>query len=95
MIKDVLGYCAAAALVTTLIPQLYFTFKRKKANDISYGFLTMQVLTCFLFLTYGILLNEAPLIIANTLVLCQSFSLFFMKFYYSRNTSNSQLSTPH
>ena len=83
MLKDILGYCAATSLVITLIPQLYYTFKQKKADDISYWFLCLQVLTCILFLIYGILLEESPLIIANTLVLCQSFTLSLMKFYFS------------
>lgn len=83
MLKDILGYCAAASLVITLIPQLYYTFKKKKADDISYGFLCLQVLTCLLFLIYGILLEETPLIVANTLVLTQSFMLSLMKWYFS------------
>lgn len=94
MIKDILGYCAAASLVITLLPQLYYTFKKKKADDISYGFLCLQVTTCFLFLIYGILLKETPLIIANTLVLTQSFMLSIMKWYFSFK-NKSMISIPH
>lgn len=82
-IKDILGFSAAFCLIITLIPQLYYTWKTKKANDISYGFLCLQITTCILFLSYGILLNELPIIIANCLVLSQSFLLFFFKIKFS------------
>ena len=83
--KDIFGYSAACCLVITLLPQLIYTYKTKKSNDISYCFLILQVTTCILFLIYGILLKEIPLIISNTLVLTQSFVLFFFKIKYSKN----------
>jgi len=84
-IKDILGYSAAFCLVITLLPQLYFTWKTKKAYDISYGFLCLQIITCLLFLSYGVFLEEIPLIIANSMVTTQSISLFIMKIVYSKN----------
>ena len=30
LVKDILGYSAAVSLIITLIPQLYFTWKRKE-----------------------------------------------------------------
>ena len=83
--KDIFGYSAAGCLIITLFPQLIHTYKTKKSSDISYGFLILQVTTCILFLIYGILLREIPLIISNTLVLTQSFVLFFFKIIYSKN----------
>ena len=84
-IKDIVGYSAAFCLIITLLPQIYFTWRTKKAEDISYGFLCLQIITCLLFLTYGLLLDEIPLIIANSLVTTQSVSLFVMKILYSKN----------
>ena len=85
MIKDILGYSAAVCLIITLLPQVHLTWKTKRADDISYGFLCLQMITCLLFTTYGILLEEIPLIIANSLVITQSISLFIMKIVYSKN----------
>ena len=86
--KDILGYSAAVSLIITLFPQIYHTWKSRKADDISYGFLSLQVLTCVLFLSYGILLKESPLIIANSLVLTQSFTLWMLKCSFSGNKTN-------
>lgn len=87
MIKDIVGFSAAFCLVITLLPQVYHTWKIKKADDISFGFLFLQIFTCLLFLIYGILLEELPLIIANTLVLLQSFTLFSLKIFFKRKNS--------
>lgn len=89
MIKDILGYSAAVCLVITLLPQVHLTWKSKRADDISYGFLCLQLLTCFLFLSYGILLEELPLIIANSLVIIQSLMLFSFKCIFSRNSDTT------
>ena len=84
MIKDILGFLAAFCLVITLLPQVFHTWKIKKADDISYGFLLLQILTCLLFLLYGILLEELPLIIANTLVISQSLTLLVFKILFKK-----------
>ena len=81
---QVVGYIGAVFLTITLFPQLYYTYKLKNADSISIYFLLLQIKTCSLFLTYGILLRELPLILANTLVLLQSFILFLLKIHYSR-----------
>ena len=82
--KDILGYIGAFFLVITLLPQVIYTYKRKKAEDISYIFLFFQVTTCLLFLSYGILLEENPLIIANSIVLCLNFVLVYFRIIYSK-----------
>ena len=84
--KNVLGYLGMVLLTITLIPQLVKVYKTKKANDLSYLFILMNFLTCVSFLSYGIILNETPLIIANTLVLMQTGILTFLKYRYRNNT---------
>jgi MtN3 and saliva related transmembrane protein len=83
--KDALGYIGMVFLTITLIPQLIKVYKTKKANDLSYIFIFMNFLTCMCFLSYGIILNETPLIIANTIVLFQTAILTFLKFRYTNN----------
>ena len=80
---SVFGYLAGVSLIITLLPQIYTTYKSKKADDLSYFFLFMNILTCSLFLIYGVLLGELPLILANTAVLSQTFIIIILKFIYS------------
>jgi MtN3 and saliva related transmembrane protein len=70
-IAEVIGYCGAACLTFTLIPQIIHTIKTKRVSDISYGFICLQILTCVLFLIYGIMIIEKPIIIANGVVFLQ------------------------
>ena len=83
--SEIVGYIAAFFLVITLLPQVYFTYKLKNADSISLYFLFLQIVTCVLFLSYGILLKESPLIVANSLVLTQSFTLLGLKLLYSKS----------
>ena len=80
--SEIFGYLGMVFLTITLIPQLIRVFKTKKAADLSYIFLSINVLTCVFFLIYGILLNETPLIIANTIVILQTLTLIFLKNKY-------------
>lgn len=83
MLTDVFGYIGAFFLVITLIPQIKKTYQEKKMDDFSYGFFAIQVLTCTSFLIYGFLLGEIPLIVANSIVLSQTFILINFKIRYS------------
>ena len=85
MINDteLFGYLGAATLIVTLIPQLYLTIRTKKVEDLSFGFLCLQQLTCIFFLIYGIKIRALPLIIANSIVGTQGVLLIFFKIIYS------------
>ena len=81
---ELIGYIGAGCLTITLIPQLHHTIKTKRVNDISYGFITLQIITCIFFLTYGILLKEKPLILANGIVLFQLIIFLCLKIKYNQ-----------
>lgn len=81
-ISQIFGYLGAFTLTITLIPQLVLTCKTKKVENLSLVFLFLQNLTCILFLIYGILLKEIPLIVANTIVGIQSLTLLILKIKY-------------
>ena len=82
-ITEAIGYCGAACLTISLIPQLVHTIKTKRVSDISYGFISLQILTCVLFLIYGIMLLEKPLIIANGVVFIQLLIFLGLKIKYN------------
>lgn len=80
--KELIGYIGAIFLTITLIPQLWLTYKTKKVDDISFGFIGLQMITCVFFLTYGILINSTPLMLANSIVFAQLSLLGFLKVKY-------------
>ena len=81
-LTDTFGYLGAITLTITLMPQLILTRKTKKVDTLSLGFLLLQLLTCILFLIYGILLNELPLMLANSITSTQGLVLLGMKIKY-------------
>jgi len=78
---QVVGYLAAFCTTCSFIPQVIHTLKTKDTNGISLGMYTLFVIGVCFWLTYGILLQEAPIIIANviTLMLCSSVWLLKIK----------------
>jgi MtN3 and saliva related transmembrane protein len=82
-VAETFGYLGATCLTISLIPQLAHTIKTKRVADISYGFISLQILTCILFLIYGIMLLENPLIIANGAVFVQLLLFLGLKVKYN------------
>ena len=85
ILSNIFGYIGGSLLVINQLPQLYLTLKTKKTDDLSFWFILLQVITCICFLTYGILLEEVPLIIANSIVLVQLLILLSFKKVFSNN----------
>ena len=80
---NTIGYVGAVLLDITLLPQLYKTFKSKQTRDISIYFMFLQIITCIFFLIYGILLNEVPIMMANSILMCELLLLLYAKIIYS------------
>jgi MtN3 and saliva related transmembrane protein len=87
--KDIFGYLGMVCLTITLIPQLVKVYRTKQAEDLSYLFLLLNVFTCVCFLAYGIILNETPLLIANTIVITQTIVLILLKYKVSTKTNQN------
>ena len=86
MIAEIIGYSAAGFLSILFIPQVYQTFKTKDVNGLSYLFLFLQIITSGLFITYGVLIDSIPVIIANTSTLLCNILLIFAKIKYKNLT---------
>ena len=83
--KNILGYSGGSLLVITLFPQIYQTYKTKQTRDLSLLFVILQIITCILFLSYGILLKEYPLVIANSIVFLEQLLLLYAKLMFNGN----------
>lgn len=85
MIEDTFGYIGSVFLVITLIPQLVKTYRTKSADDISRGFVFFALLTTIIYLIYGILIDQNPIIVANSLLLVENFILLYFKYIYGNS----------
>ena len=83
LITQVLGYIAGSSVIIVNIPQIYTICKNKSAKDVSLYMILLNIFTGILFLIYGILLEELPLIICETLYIIVSIILLIIKIYYN------------
>lgn len=78
------GYVAGALTTCSFIPQLIRVFKTRSAHDISLVFNTMFLAGILLWVIYGILQKDIPIIIWNAIAATLSVTLLFAKLKYGR-----------
>jgi len=76
---DYLGYGAAFCTTCSFIPQVIHTLKTKDTDAISLGMYAFFVFGVALWLAYGMLDWNLPIIIANTATLSLSSIILVMK----------------
>ena len=78
----IFGLTAAALSTISFFPQLLKTCKTKSAKDISLGMFSIFCAGVLLWLVYGILINDLPVIIANIFTFVQAFIILILKLKY-------------
>ena len=66
MDKEVLGLIAGGITSVAMMPQLIKVIKEKNAEDISVAMLLVLITGLSLWVWYGILQNELPIILSNS-----------------------------
>lgn len=83
-VSDILGYTAATLTTAAFIPQAWRTFRTRDVSGISlrmYGIFTVGVAV---WLAYGIVLGETPMMVANSLSLVLACAVLAMKLRYGK-----------
>jgi MtN3 and saliva related transmembrane protein len=73
-----------AASLTTIayVPQVVKTWKSKSSKDLSLKMLLAFCIGVCLWLIYGVLEKDTPIIVANSITLILTFILLFFKFKF-------------
>ena len=81
---DILGFVAGICVMTSVIPQILKVWRTKKVKDIS--LLTFSVLTfgVALWVVYGILKKDMPIIITNSISLFLNLIMVYFIIYYEK-----------
>ncbi len=74
-----IGYIAGACTTGAFVPQVIHTLRTKDTSAISLGMYLIFVSGVILWLLYGILLEELPLIVANLVTLMLSSAILVFK----------------
>ena len=75
----IIGFLAATGTTVSLLPQAIKIIKTKHAKDISLGMYLILTTGIFLWLVYGILIKDLPLIVANGISLLFSVTILILK----------------
>ncbi len=74
-----LGFAAAVFTTGSFIPQVVQSWRTRHTRDISLGTYLLLVVGNLLWLAYGLLLKDPPLIVANTVTLTLALSILALK----------------
>lgn len=76
---SMIGFVAAALTTAAFVPQAVRAWRTRQTRDLSlptFGILSAGVA---LWLVYGLLIGDAPLIVSNTVTLCVAATLLVLK----------------
>ena len=83
-LADGLGFTAAALTTASFVPQAWLTFRTRDVSGISLGMYSAFTLGIALWLVYGVMIGEWPIIAANVVTLTLAATILAMKLRYSR-----------
>lgn len=90
---DAIGFLAGALTTIAFVPQALKMYTTKSGKDVSARMLLIFSAGLILWLTYGIMIESLPVILANVVTLILSGAIIALKIRYSRtNPRNTQKS---
>lgn len=84
------GIAASVFTGIYMLPQLYKIIKDKKADDLSYGMLAILFIGLCLWISYGILREDAIIIVANSFSLLVNISITIFAIRYKSRGRSAQ-----
>lgn len=76
---DLLGYLAAFCTTAAFFPQALQVYRTRRTQDLSLGMFLLFTTGVALWLGYGVLIDSAPVYVANTLTLLLAGYILYMK----------------
>lgn len=86
MEKEIIGIAAGVCTGVSLVPQLLKTLKEKRVEGVSMFVFIVLFLGNGLWVWYGVMLNEWPIIITNAFSVVMDVTMFILKIRYRNNT---------
>lgn len=80
--NTILGLLAATCTTIAFLPQAIRTIKTRQTKDLSLGMYSILTTGVFLWLFYGILVGDLPLILANAITFIFAFIILIFKLKY-------------
>ena len=84
--SQVVGYIAGILVISYNIPQLVRMIRTKSTDDVELMSLIFQMILNIVYVTYGTLLQEIPLIISESIAFIICISMVVLKKIYDKKT---------
>jgi len=84
----VIGYMAGFCTTASFVPQVIRAWRTRHTDDLAWGWLIIFECGLALWLSYGVLLHDWPMIFANTITISLCSALMAMKVKFSRPASS-------
>ena len=78
-LQDILGYSAAALTTGSFVPQAVLTLRTRNVSGISVGMYSTFAVGVALWLAYGVVLREWPIVVANAVTLLLAVTILRVK----------------
>lgn len=77
-----IGLAAATFTTVSFLPQAVRTIKTKQTRDLSLGMYAIFSTGTFLWLIYGLIIKDIPVVAANSITFMLSFTILVLKIKY-------------
>ncbi|HDQ25911.1 MAG TPA: hypothetical protein ENN43_04110 [bacterium] len=91
MEAKIIGFMGGFLTTIGFIPQIIKGYKTKKMDDVALWQYILLTAGMSCWLTYGVMIKELPIILANSLSLCCVIIILIMKTKYSSTGLKSRL----
>ena len=81
---QILGLVAGTITSITFLPQVIKIWQTKSAKDLSAPMIILLIIGVSLWLSYGIIIKDVPIIFTNGMVLFMSFIMAYFKYTFNK-----------
>jgi MtN3 and saliva related transmembrane protein len=78
----VLGVVAGVLTTTSFLPQVIKTWKSRSAGDLSLPMYSLLVLGIVLWICYGVIRQDMPIVVTNAVTLALTATILYFKLVY-------------
>lgn len=84
LLFNVLGLLAGSLTTLSFMPQMLRIWRRRSADDLSYGALALFIAGISLWVLYGAALHSFPIMVTNAVTLVLNLSILALKIRHDR-----------
>jgi len=88
--QDGIGYLAAALTTGSFVPQALLTLRTRNVSGISLAMYSAFTVGVALWLAYGVLLGEWPIVVANSVTLLLALTILSVKLIEDRRSAQGR-----